>query len=193
VLRADDPGWTARAAALALRAPARAGRCRVVALEGRSGAGKTSLAGELAAALSCPVVHMDDLYPGWDGLAASVPLARDHVLEPLRRGADPRWPRYDWEREGYDGWAGVRVADRLVIEGCGAGAADLRPYLSLLLWVEAPRAERGRRLARRWDADLYAPHRARWARQEESYAAAHAPRAHADAVLDNTAPADPAP
>ena len=37
---------------------------RLVALDGRSGSGKTWLASQLAAAANALVIHMEDLYPG---------------------------------------------------------------------------------------------------------------------------------
>ena len=40
----------------------RLGRTRLIAVDGRSGAGKTWLASELATPLGAPVIHMDDLY-----------------------------------------------------------------------------------------------------------------------------------
>ena len=42
-------------------------------IDGPSGSGKTTLAAEIEqhwnSAVKLQVVHMDDLYPGWDGLA----------------------------------------------------------------------------------------------------------------------------
>ncbi len=160
-----------------------------MAIEGRSGAGKTVLAKRVADVLGCPVVHMDDLYPGWEGLAASVPLVREWVLEPLSRGRDPRLRRYDWEHGRYAGWEHIPVGATLLIEGCGSGARELRAFLSLLVWVEAPDPIRQQRLAKRWDAEVYAPHRSMWAAQEEAFYAEHHPRAHADLVIGNTAAA----
>ena len=52
-------------------------------------AGKTTFAAALRRAgreLATPraaVVHLDDLYPGWDGLDAVVPLLTEHLLAPL--------------------------------------------------------------------------------------------------------------
>ena len=66
-----------------LGAPARCGDTRVVAVDGRSGSGKSVLARALAervAAVRPPVpvpvqiVGLDDVYPGWDGLLGTVPL-----------------------------------------------------------------------------------------------------------------------
>ena len=42
----------------------RLGRTRLIGLDGRSGSGKTWLAGRLARAVDAPVIHLDDLYPG---------------------------------------------------------------------------------------------------------------------------------
>ncbi|GAA1113351.1 hypothetical protein [Nocardiopsis composta] len=190
VVPTDSPDWRSRVADLLLRAPARAGRCRVLALEGPSGSGKTSLAGALAERLRCPVVHMDDLYPGWEGLAASVTRARREVLEPIAEGRPPRWRRWDWEAgdwapDGPGGRHRVDPAGALVIEGCGAGGAELRPLLSLLAWVEVPEQVRAERLDARSDSALYAPYRSMWAAQEARFYASDAPRDHADLVLEN--------
>src|SRR5690625_1779508 len=167
------------------RSPARAGNRRVMAVEGHSGAGKTVLAERIAAQADCPLLHLDDLYPGWRGLEPSVPLVREWVLEPLAAGGVPHWRRYDWEHAAPGAWQRTPVAELLVIEGCGAGARELRPFLSLLAWVHAPAAVRSARLDARADAAAYAPYRSLWARQEEAFYAAHRPRDHADLVIGN--------
>src|SRR6476661_4492660 len=59
----------------------RCGGTRLVAVDGPSGAGKTTLAAEVADALGAPTIHMDDLYPGWDGLAASTERVREWVVD----------------------------------------------------------------------------------------------------------------
>ncbi|WP_344100043.1 hypothetical protein [Nocardiopsis rhodophaea] len=188
LLSTSAPDWAPAAARLVRGRPPRAGRCRVMAVEGPSGAGKTAVAERLAAELDCPVLHMDDLYPGWDGLAASVPLARAWLIEPLLRGRNPRWRPFDWDLGRHaTAWREAPVGDALLIEGCGTGAEELRPYLSVLAWVEAPAPLRGQRLARRWDADLYAPYREMWARQEDAFYADHRPREHADLIIENPA------
>lgn len=156
-----------------------------MAIEGRSGAGKTLLAGRIAAEAGCPLLHMDDLYPGWEGLEAAVPLVRAWILQPLARGEDPRWRRHDWERGAPGAWQHTPVQELLVIEGCGSGARQLRPFLSVLAWVHAPDEVRAARLDAREDAADYAPYRSLWARQEQGFYADHRPREHADLVVDN--------
>ena len=57
----------------------RCGATRLIAIDGPSGAGKTTLARDVAAVLAAPTIHMDDLYPGWDGLRAAVGLSLIHI------------------------------------------------------------------------------------------------------------------
>jgi cytidylate kinase len=90
VSEADDASdGIARITAAVRRAAPRAGRTRVVAIDGRSGSGKTSLAAALRDQLQAPIVSLEDLYGGWDGLERGIDLLVASVLEPLtaRRAA----------------------------------------------------------------------------------------------------------
>lgn len=164
--------------------PPRAGGTAVIAVEGRSGAGKTSLALQLAEALGVPLVRMDDLYPGWDGLLGGVDALDGWVVRPLAAGRPARWRRWDWAASRYAEWHGVPATSTLVVEGVGCGAGRLAPYLSGLIWVEAPDDERRRRAMAR-DGDTYAGHWERWARQEEAFYGRENVRDRADLVIDN--------
>jgi uridine kinase len=163
--------------------PARAGATRVVAIDGHAGSGKSTLAARLASMLDAPVVHMDDIYPGWDGLAAAAPLLRDWVLEPLARGRPARFQRYDWSVDMYRDWVEVPAADVLVVEGCGSGSRIVARYLSMLLWVEAPREVRFARGIER-DGEAHGPLWRRWARQEDVLFAEEHTRERADYMVD---------
>jgi len=161
------------------------GALRLVTVDGYSGAGKSRLTGRLAAALGrVPTVHLDFFYPGWDGLAAGVDLAVHWVAAPLAAGRPARWRRYDWGAGGFAEWRETPWAPVIVVEGCGAGSAALRPYTSTAVWVDTPATLRETRLHGRLDWPRYAPHRARWAAQEEALFAAERPWEHADAVVD---------
>ena len=66
-----SPSETAdRVVALALARPPTLGDGRLVCVDGPAGSGKTTLAAGIAARTGAPVLHMDDLYPGWSGLRA---------------------------------------------------------------------------------------------------------------------------
>jgi hypothetical protein len=175
-----------------LGAPPRAGSARVVAIDGPSGAGKTTLADRLAVALAAggwnvPVVRMDDLYPGWDGLEDAVPRLLEWVLAPLAGGRAARYRRYDWAAGRYGEWCevvpGGEAPPLLVVEGVGSGARACAPYLSLLVWVDAPPEVRFARAIGR-DGDAYLPHWDRWARQEDAHFARERTAERADLLVD---------
>ncbi|MCW6007892.1 dephospho-CoA kinase [Micromonospora sp. CPCC 205371] len=162
--------------------PPRAGRVKVLAIEGRSGSGKSTLATAVAGELAAPVVRMDDLYAGWDGLLEGVDALVRWVLAPLGRGEAARWRRYDWHLGRYAEWHLVPETETLVVEGTGAGAREVAQYLSALVWLDAPDGVRRERALAR-DGDVYAPHWDRWARQEDAFYADHDVRSRADVVI----------
>ena len=175
-------------------APPRCGATRLVCIDGPSGSGKTTLATRLATALGDqPVLHMDDIYPGWDGLAAAVPLLHEQVVRPLAAGRPARYRRFDWHRGEFAESHDLGMADLLVIEGAGCGAQVIADRAVLLVWVDAPRDERFRRGIAR-DGETYRPHWERWARQEAAHFAAEATVRRADIRVDGAPalPHDPA-
>jgi hypothetical protein len=155
---------------------------RVLAIEGRSGSGKTGLALAVAERLGAPVIHMDDLYPGWDGLEAGVTMLGDRVLAPLAAGRPAVWQRWDWTAGAYAEEHRVPDADWVVVEGVGAGGRALWSYHWGVVWLECPTAERKRRALAR-DGEVFAPHWERWARQEEAFYAAERVRERAGLEL----------
>jgi energy-coupling factor transporter ATP-binding protein EcfA2 len=178
-----DLSLVASLARRAESAPARAGGCRVVAVDGPSGAGKSTLADALAAHLSAQVVRVDDLIPGWDGIDVAAPIVVRDILEPLARGEDGGFRRYDWDRKQYAEWQAVPRAAYVVVEGCASGSRIAAPYLSLLVWVDAPialRFERG--MAR--DGETFRPYWERWEEQTDALFAAEGTRDRADVVVD---------
>jgi hypothetical protein len=88
-------------AARILAADPRAGTTRVLAVDGPAGSGKSTFAARLALAVGAPVVHTDDLCPGWNGLEEVAPLLLERVLRPLASGQSLRYRRYDWESGMY--------------------------------------------------------------------------------------------
>ncbi len=180
----------AQAIELAASRHPRGGHTRIVAVDGPSGSGKTTLAQRVADTLSArgeplQIVHLDDLYPGWGGLAEAVPRLAEWVVEPLAQGRDGAYRRYDWGREEYAEWHPVPGADWLVVEGVGCGSRGPARRCTAVLWVEADRSERLRRgLAR--DGETFAPHWRRWADQEAALFATEGTRERADLVIDTT-------
>ncbi|MFD1213660.1 uridine kinase, partial [Arthrobacter sp. GCM10027362] len=146
----------------------------VIAVDGRSGAGKTTLAVELAALLrahrSVSLFHLEDIYPGWGGLADGQRRYRETVLKPLAAGRPAAWTSWDWQ-QGADGSARTtEPAEVVLLEGVGAAHADARDFLDAVVWIEAGSAERRRRALAR-DGAGYEPYWDLWAAQEDAWLA----------------------
>jgi uridine kinase len=153
----------------------------VVLIDGRSGAGKTSLGQVVAAAIGAELVSLDDLYPGWDGLEAGSRMVHEQVL----RAVDPGWAGWDWASGREAGWHPLDPDRSIVVEGCGAISRASRPLADVAIWVEAPEAVRRRRALAREPG--FAPHWQRWADQERAHALREHPRALADVIVDTRA------
>lgn len=154
----------------------------VVAVDGPSGSGKSVLGAALARDLGAPLVCMDDLFPGWDGLAAAPGLLAEQVLEPLARGGRAAYRRWDWHRDDWAEEVQVPSTDLLVVEGCGSSVGPAAGLVDLAVWVEASdEARMARGLAR--DGESYRPHWERWAAQEAEVFAADGTRDRAAVVV----------
>lgn len=152
-------------------------------VDGRSGAGKTAWARRMGRILGWPVTHIEDAYPGWDGLAAgSATVARD-MLDPAR----PGFRRWDWHAGGWAGWVDLEPLSPRIIEGCGAITAETVAAARELgdvwaVWVDCPTHVRhGRAMAR---DPHYGANWGRWAAQEDAHISGNNPRGLADWILD---------
>jgi energy-coupling factor transporter ATP-binding protein EcfA2 len=164
----------------------RCGATKVVAIDGPSGAGKTDLAAALARRLpNAYILHMDDLYPGWDGLEQAVADLHDQVLAPLSRGEPAGYRRWEWEHNRYAEWHSLPATHLLLVEGAGSGARPGTEFESALIWLEANRDVRLRRGTDR-DGESYRPHWQRWAAQEEALFAVDGTRSRADVILNTS-------
>ena len=147
----------------------------VLLIDGRSGSGKSTLAESVAPTLGAQLVRLDDIYPGWGGLAA----ASEHVHEFVLAPRHPRWRRWDWAGNRPGEWNDLDPALPLVIEGVGALSRANRALATFGVWIERDAATR-KRLALARDGALFAAHWDSWAAQEERYIAQEGPRGNAD-------------
>lgn len=155
----------------------------LLAIDGRSGAGKTSLAGRLADLLRAedlPVslFHLEDLYQGWESLASTArtwqALAQAIVQGQAHLGPQlPHWYGWDWANSRPTGphpftAAQQAAAGVLIAEGVGAltGPSDLS------VWVELDDSLRKQRALAR-DGETYRPYWDIWAAQEEDLLASY--------------------
>jgi uridine kinase len=120
----------------ALSRPATLGNGRLICLDGPAGAGKTTLAAQVGEAGRALVVHMDDLYPGWNGLF-DVDRRVLELLAPLAEGSTGYYRRWDWTDGEYRETHHVDPAPLLVLEGVGSGNRAWSDLVTTLVWVEA--------------------------------------------------------
>jgi len=157
------------------------GRTRVIAIDGPSGAGKTTLAAQLASRSGASTLHLEDLYRGWHGLETG-PAAAARILQAVATDAIAREPRWDWELDMPGADLVVAPASLLIVEGVGAGATIMSPYVNALVWLDGDEADRKRRALGR-DGDVYAPWWHVWAAQERVHFAREGTAARAELHL----------
>lgn len=159
----------------------------VVLIDGRSGAGKSSLARAVVAQWPLrgrvQLVALDFLYPGWDGLDDGVIAAQDLILRPHARGLIGVWQRWDWDASEYAEAHAVDPSLPLIVEGSGILTPVTAKLGDVRVWLEASDRSRKRRALDR-DGDEFRPHWERWARQEDAHIARDAPRRRATLVFE---------
>lgn len=137
-------------------------------IDGPSGSGKTTLSNVIEtqwnSAVKLQVVHMDDLYPGWEGLAeASTMVLR--MLQQRAEGEDTHWQRYDWHKKEHAEWHSVDAGEPLLIEGCGSMPLGADAFSQARIWCDAPVEVRKTRALSRGEEDF----ESHWDQWEELY------------------------
>jgi len=130
-----------------------------IALDGRSGSGKSSLSAKLAKQFELALVEGDDFYAGGVALRSDSPAQRAascidwrrqaDVLRQLRSGHPASWHAFDWE--AFDGRLEplpktVRPGPLILCEGVYSGRPELASLFDLRILLQVPDEERLRRL-----------------------------------------------
>ena len=168
-------------------AASEAGRI-VVGVDGRQGSGKTTLARTLAEAGQFGhVVHTDDV-AWWHGFFTWERLLMDGILTPFLAGEAVDFRPPAWAERGREGSITVPAQTRLlVVEGVGAGRAELRDWMAATVWVQADRHEARRRgLERDGNSPETIAFWDEWAAAELEFLAQERPWELADAVVCGT-------
>lgn len=184
------------AAACALVAQRRAGRERVfVAIDGCDGAGKSTLAKGIRDSIgSVSIVRTDyffrplneypartlapakayELYFPWERM-------RDEALAPLGNGETARYQRHDWTTDAAGEWMIVEPNPIVIVEGVYSSRPELRELLDGIIFIDAPREVRRRRMLARGphDSAWMTP----WMAAEDWYLEHIRPQESADLVL----------
>ena len=168
----------------------------VLALDGRCGSGKTTMAAALAEQFPDSIVlHTDDFYlppadrvPGWEQTpCANMDLARlrDEVLAPARAGKPVLYRAYSCREGAYLPVQQLAAQPLVILEGSYSHHPLLAPYEDFRVFLTCSDAEQTRRLQAR-EGDRYPDFAARWIPLEEGYFAQYSIAESADFVVETT-------
>jgi len=159
----------------------------VIAIDGPAGAGKTTLAHEIFLALSpkmsVNVIHMDDLYDGWEN-ALTNDLSR--ILQYLAGQHQSQNPanlsRYNWATSSFDPTEVIEPADLLILEGVGSGDKSLQDQFAALIWIDIDPNIGVQRVTER-DGPGVTNQMQKWLGTQQQYFSQHSTREKADFIL----------
>ena len=126
------------------------GRPGVLAVDGRSNSGKTTLAARVRDMVpGSAVIHTDDI--AWEHSRFGwADLLTDGILIPAHHGQAVSFRPPRWDEHGREGSLEVPAGcPLLIIEGDGAGRREVGHLIDTLIWVQADERETGRRAAAR--------------------------------------------
>lgn len=113
----------------------------IITIDGVAGAGKTTLAAFMASEYeertAVQVIHMDDLYEGWEdplGVALTeklVAIARGHGEQTCVRTRG-----YDWHEQRPGEWFSIEPTQLLILEGVGSGQSAIRELVETKIWID---------------------------------------------------------
>ena len=113
----------------------------LIAIDGRAGAGKTTLAARLFEELSLDktveVIHMDDLYNGWENaLDEGLTKTLESIVNAHNNNVSIKIDIFNWESMSFDSKRVINPVDLLILEGVGAGQKVVRDAGATLYWLD---------------------------------------------------------
>ncbi|HEU0292294.1 MAG TPA: hypothetical protein VFR47_06140 [Anaerolineales bacterium] len=178
----------------------------VIALDGGSGAGKSTIASIIARKLHTALIPLDDFFSAnipdsqWDEFRVEEKLqnvfdwnrVRQQVLEPLLKGMPARWYSFDFQSGlRADGTYGMETEPKermpapvILIEGAYSSSPRLADLVDFAVLVDVPMEERYARLAAREDPDFLKTWHRRWDEVEAYYFEHVRPRSSFDLIVE---------
>jgi uridine kinase len=156
----------------------------LVALDGRSGTGKTTLARAIATSLGATIVETDDFFAGGgeSDWASRTPAERasacmdwrrlrTQALEPLLAGRSARWQPFDFAAGTGSATRAVEcpAAPVILLDGAYSSRPELADLIGVSVLLELPDAIRRSRLRNREGAAFMTRWHATWDAAEDCY------------------------
>ncbi|CAB4335446.1 MAG: hypothetical protein F2690_02545 [Actinobacteria bacterium] len=113
----------------------------LIAIDGRAGAGKTTLAAALSTELSLKhsvgVIHMDDLYEGWNNaLGIHLSQTLETIVKAHQLNKTIEIKIFNWESMTFDSTQRIEPVEILILEGVGAGQKVVREAGAIVHWLD---------------------------------------------------------
>lgn len=167
----------------------------IIAIEGNSGAGKTSLASRIGSVYDCNIFTMDSFFLQTDQRTAerlgqtggNVDYLRfeEQLLRPLRAGRAFKYRPYDCARQALAEEIDVTPKGINIIEGVYSLHPNFSEIYGLRVFLKVSIDEQLRRLRRR-DIDKYSRYVEEWIPMENKYFDSFDIEAQCDIVIDTT-------
>ena len=115
----------------------------IILIDGRAGSGKSTFAESLQQQLfrdgeSAPrVIHMDNIFEGWNGLALGSDYMVRFILQPLARRETASWQDWSWVKNQRSSWREFSGGTPLIVEGCGSLTERSKEHADISIWLEA--------------------------------------------------------
>lgn len=159
----------------------------VLAIDGPAGSGKSTLAGEIARAFAgtydAEVIHLDELYNGWDeALSQELFLRIAQVIAAQRAGKPTEIAIYDWSAAAFSGVKEIKAVQLLIIEGVGSSNQLLQANLTTSIWLDIDQSIGLVRVLER-DGEEIRGEMVKWQKMESKYFARDLTRERADFIL----------
>jgi uridine kinase len=157
-----------------------------ILIDGRAGSGKSTFAEQLQQQLfrdgeSAPrVIHMDNIFEGWDGLALGSDYMVRFILQPLARRETASWQDWSWVKNQRSSWREFSGGTPLIVEGCGSLTERSKEHADISIWLEASEEVRRERWIQR---ERHLEKFDFWAAQELDFYAREKSQSLADLVI----------
>jgi uridine kinase len=158
----------------------------IILIDGRAGSGKSTFAEKLQQKLfqdgeSAPrVIHMDNIFEGWDGLALGSDYMVRFILQPLARQETASWQDWSWVKNQRSSWREFSGGTPLIVEGCGSLTERSKEHADISIWLEASEETRRERWIQR---ERHLEKFDFWAAQELDFYAREKSQSLADLVI----------
>ena len=158
----------------------------IVLIDGKAGSGKSTFAESLQQQLfrdgeSAPrVIHMDNIFEGWEGLALGSDYLVRFILQPLARRETASWQDWSWVKSQRSSWREFSGGTPLIVEGCGSLTERSKEHADIAIWLEASEEVRRERWIQR---ERHLEKFDFWAAQELDFYAREKSQSLADLVI----------